>query len=382
MSHAKFKTFIAGTFAYDANLCFEEGILSSGSKLKLKREPNNPYDSNATLVRLYHNRKYYKLGYIPKNFLQSLNDSDLLDNLDARVSRIKGQRNFSGGNNIEIVIEIFVPISLGLLQEKYVKSPPKKSFERAKEHIREAAEFSNKIFGSDKIVKEFFFSLSPKKTKEILKKYGKLYGNDKREYAEAIFERWKSGSVKMSGLVAKRLFSLLPQYMPQEQKFKIVEVLWRNHGPSSRKTFYMDDETSVSQIVDDVKKHLDDEVNSYYIDDNLTEQFQWLAENDSIALQSLKNHFLLLEKGLLKDSSCDRLSLLISQLKSSNNYQKIRQTFVVGKHEVILEMRRKENPSSSNLTIPSSAEKSTSDNGYVYWVIFVGVIIFILAISK
>src|SRR5687767_12306685 len=91
--------------------------------------------------------------------------------------------------------------------------------ERARQHIAEAQALSAELGGTDEDVKQYFFTLSPEKLSLVLDAYQRKHGLERRVYAEQTLPRWRSGRVHMSGMVASRLYSLLPPLMPLEAKF-------------------------------------------------------------------------------------------------------------------------------------------------------------------
>jgi hypothetical protein len=107
--------------------------------------------------------------------------------------------------------------------------------ERALQHIREAEELTRELGGTDKDVKEYFFRLSHRELGKVLELYGQRHGDKARLYAEETIPRWRSGSVKMAGQTAARLFDLLPPLMPLSDKYRLAENLWRHVGPSSKR---------------------------------------------------------------------------------------------------------------------------------------------------
>src|ERR1700736_6004601 len=82
--------------------------------------------------------------------------------------------------------------------------------ERALEHIAAGERLSAELGGMDKGVKDYFFNLSPEDLSTLLDDYQSKYGSKAREYAAKTIRNWSSGRVKMSGMVAARLFNLLP----------------------------------------------------------------------------------------------------------------------------------------------------------------------------
>ena len=102
------------------------------------------------------------------------------------------------------------------------------------EHIEEARSFSAEIGGCDNIIKRYFFGLSSGELDSFMRAYGKQYGAKAEDYARRTLPHWKSGSRMMSGLVAKRLFSLLPEYMDAKNKLGLATKLWQVLSPASR----------------------------------------------------------------------------------------------------------------------------------------------------
>jgi hypothetical protein len=210
-------------------------------------------------------------------------------------------------------------------------------YERAMMHIAEGEELSRELGGTDKDVKAYFFSLQGKMLRQVLEEYGKQYGADKRAYAEQALPYWKSGTRQMSGLVASRLFSLLPAEMPIEKKFAMVESLWKHCGKSSNRKYYVGKDANPVELTRKVRCHFEEQVQPHSIDETISRRFKWLAQEDSTLHQQLKNHFLQLERDQLTNASFDRIGILINQFKSNTaTSRSIEQEFQVGKHTVNL----------------------------------------------
>jgi hypothetical protein len=103
------------------------------------------------------------------------------------------------------------------------RRPP--GLEKALQHIEEGRRLSIELGGTDRDVKQYLFSLGPTELKPILDAYERQHGQQAREYAQDTIPQWRSGKRQMSGLVAARLFSLLPAFMPVERKFDLVKSL-------------------------------------------------------------------------------------------------------------------------------------------------------------
>ena len=160
----------------------------------------------------------------------------------------------------------------------------------ALEHFRDGMGFSRGMGGADKVVKEYFLSLRPGQLEPILTEYGQIYGSEAENYARKALPKWRSGSVTMSGMVARRLFSLLPPRMPLKEKYQLAENLWRYFGPSSQHEFTIGTNTDVDTITRLVSKRLDEKVTPVKIPDSVRNRFNWLAADDVRLKEQLLNH--------------------------------------------------------------------------------------------
>jgi hypothetical protein len=125
--------------------------------------------------------------------------------------------------------------------------------EAARRHIQEARQFEKEMGGTVSDVKKYFFSLKDAELNAVLAAYSRKYGASKEEYARQIFSRWKSGSTQMSGLIAKRLFDLLPPRMPIAKKLELAGNVWHHFGPSSRHHFTVGPNADPKLVMDRIR---------------------------------------------------------------------------------------------------------------------------------
>lgn len=251
--------------------------------------------------------------------------------------------------------------------------------QRALEHIREAEELSRELGGTDKDVKKYFFSLSSDELKQIFDEYGRKYGMVKQEYAEETFLKWKTDQVKMSGLVAGRLFNLLPPRMPFNEKYALVENLWKEYCPKSNKVILIGADAKEQEIIDTIKSYLFDVVVHYDIPEPLQNRFNWLSGGDVNVKQQLLNHFLQIEKDLIVHAMNHRVPVLLKHLNEHGSIiHKIQQQLDIGKHRLDLQFDSK----ISGIKIiertsfyPSQSPGSTRNWGCLCFVIVVILII-------
>ncbi len=260
--------------------------------------------------------------------------------------------------------------------------------ERARRHIREAEEFTRELGGSDKDVKRYFFSLSSEQLRGIFEEYGKRYGWKARQYAEETIDKWRSGRVQMSGMVAKRLFSLLPPRMPLREKYKLTEKLWRHVGPSSRKVLKVGLDAQIEDVVGVVRRHIEQVVTHYTVPETLEKRFEWLSAGDVQVKQELLNYLRQKEKELVVGGVREQLPVMFKHLHMDEGgyTHRMAQILTVGKHELELLLERGrsgvrlENPAPV-ITTPRARSTQSEvgfDLGWLWWIAGIGVVLFFL----
>jgi hypothetical protein len=208
--------------------------------------------------------------------------------------------------------------------------------ERARQHIEDARRLSAELGGTDKDVKDYFFSLPPCELDGILNEYQRRHGRAAREYAEETMPKWRTGTVTMSGTVAERLFSLLPPRMPLPAKYRLTEGLWRHVGPSSKKRLRIGLDANLETIVAAARAHIEEVVSNYRVPENLERRFNWLAAGDVSVKQQLLNHLRQMEKAHVVEGARLQLPVMLEHLRSDAgaHTHKLTQTLKVGKHEL------------------------------------------------
>lgn len=161
----------------------------------------------------------------------------------------------------------------------------------AEKHIREAGEFSTLVGGADREIKEYFFSLGEESLHLIFVKYGGLYGLQAKDYAQKTYLKWKNGQVQMSGIVAKRLFNLLPPIMDLSKKYEIAQHIWEYSSPCSNLYLLVRQDTPLSTITNKVHSHLSQYTSEHMIPEAISNSFKWLSESDVVIYEQLLNYF-------------------------------------------------------------------------------------------
>lgn len=210
-----------------------------------------------------------------------------------------------------------------------------RGLEAALEHIEEAKRFTAEMGGTDQDVKRYFLNLSDDQLEAILEEYGRKYGRTKMEYACNAYPYWKNGQRQMSGLVAKRLFSLLPPKMPVQKKYELAENVWKHFGPKSLINIVAGPNANINELAEFIKQKLDDTVEWYYIPDNVKNRFNWLAQGDVAVKESLLNYFREQQKNLSVEKLQQEVPVLQKQVREHGNITgKAKTVLQVDKHEI------------------------------------------------
>ncbi len=207
----------------------------------------------------------------------------------------------------------------------------------ARRHIQEARELSLLVGGTDSDVKKYFFNLPPEELKKVLDEYGRIYGEQKKAYARQTIQLWKSGRRIMSGMIAERLFNLLPPLMPLSQKYELVRSLWDTFGPKSLTEYTIGQDCDAGTVTRIVEECLNSKVMEFNIPDAIEQRFRWLADGDVETYQHLLNTFREQEMRLAAADASQRYQVILGHLSQGSEWtETISHECRVGKHAVKL----------------------------------------------
>ncbi|MCY4453813.1 MAG: hypothetical protein OXC01_17870 [Immundisolibacterales bacterium] len=234
-------------------------------------------------------------------------------------------------------------------------------------------------------MKRYFFSLSSNHLKVILDAYEKAYGIKAREYAEETLPRWRTGSVQMSGMVASRLFNLLPPRMPIAEKYKLTQSLWKHVGPRSRMRLRVGLDAEVENVVSKVYEHIEEVVTKYSIPDNLERRFNWLSAGDVRIKQDLLNHVQQAEKSLVVEGARKQLPVMLHHIRGSEGQHthRLAQVLKIGNHELEVLVDQ----TAAGVQLEDAAEvsrkrpgvnSSRHGFGWIWWFVALAVVLFLL----
>lgn len=270
--------------------------------------------------------------------------------------------------------KLYLVEALARYKNKYARRSNNIGYERARQHIEEARQLTNELGGTDQDVKKWFFSRSPSQLEAIFRAYGKTYGINKATYAREVYPSWKSGERQMSGMVAERLFKLLPNMMPLEEKYSLVESLWQHVGPSKKRLVKCGGNTPIELVVSAVESEVMKLVTDWDIPDTLTNRFKWLAANDSIIYQQLLSHIKEQERKLGEATLRHHIPELRAKYNEMSDITS-RLSYQINVNKQFVELRIEGD--GDNLTVddwvpvqtPNSLGELTGNISWIWWVL-------------
>lgn len=207
--------------------------------------------------------------------------------------------------------------------------------EAARQHIAEAHALSERLGGMDQEVKAFFFDLDRERLSDVLDRYERKFGSDKRAYAEQTFPRWRSGERQMSGLVAGRLFDLLPPIMPIDLKLRIVEGLFEKSGKPKTDYVLVPMKTHPADVVHFVDETCFGYLSEVGIDTSIKRQFDWLSSDDAAVAERLFKHVMQVTFEAKKEASAAMMAQLDrDRATHADTIKEITSTIRLRQHEV------------------------------------------------
>jgi len=253
--------------------------------------------------------------------------------------------------------------------------------EFARQHIREAEAFSREIGGTDKDVKSYFFNLSHGELDKVLTLYGIKYGADKESYARETFQRWKSGQRRMSGLVAKRIFELLPPIMPLKEKYKLAENVWNHFGPTSSHSYIVGSNSSIQELEKIVTSTLEEYVDEYSVPENIKNRFKWLSAGDIEVQETLLNHFRSQQKKLIVSKLAQEVPVLQKQIiENPDTTLHVKSELTIHKHTISIYVDPSEDDCVKEGVLTPRYSNSNDSGSFSWgWLIFILFIIYVLA---
>lgn len=235
-------------------------------------------------------------------------------------------------------------------------------WEAARRHLAEAWEFAEEMGGADQDVREYFFSLPPRGRDAVLRAYGKKYGAAAEDYARKTWRDWRSGKRGMSGLVAKRLFDLLPPLMPLAKKLELAGNLWRHFAPATEHAYAITETTELEAVGRVIGERLNAVITIHAIPQNVKNRFQWLAQGDIVVEEQILNYFRQLEKNLIMERLRLEIPLLQRQLRMHPDFtHSLKSEFRINNNRITVRVARAAAAGSQAVApLPATARSSST----------------------
>jgi hypothetical protein len=158
--------------------------------------------------------------------------------------------------------------------------------EAAIQHVQDYRDLERKLGPIVQDVKEAFLNLGNSDFNRLLAKYGDLHGQKAKDYAQRTYTQWRSGKVKISGMVAERLLKLLPPYLKFEHRYTMVEKLCNHHAKKvyrSVKINLKKPEAGLDELNRSIKEVLEVSAESKkYLPEHVLNTINWLNDDDMV----------------------------------------------------------------------------------------------------
>ena len=190
------------------------------------------------------------------------------------------------------------------------------SYEHNQRRIEEAERLRAELGDAEAQARDTFLNLDAQRRLHLLHAYRERHGQRQYEYCIATLDRWRSGRVKMSGLVAERIFDLLPRFVTPGERHQIAEKLWTHLSPGSDNQILVRRDSSPEQVRSALDDYARRHIRSYNFPDRLRERFTWIANRDVRVTESLLNHFQQIEYRIAVDAIRVRLPIIEEKLRT------------------------------------------------------------------
>ena len=203
---------------------------------------------------------------------------------------------------------------------------------------RNISSFSRDVANMDAVVKAAFFSLQASDRAKLFRRYEQEYGKGACSYAKQTISKWEHGQVGMSEDISKRLFKPLPPLMSVDEKYKIVEAIWKNHSTLARSIKYVriGPDANPESVLHAIGVYFDGLNIRHAIPERLAAEFNWLAAEDVAVRQQLLNHFMVEQRRTAMTNAALNLDMLLRAFQSDTEsaITAFSHTIIAGEHQV------------------------------------------------
>ena len=266
-------------------------------------------------------------------------------------------------------------------------------YEHEHRRIEDAERLRTELGEAEAQTRETFLNLDNQRLSRLLHAYRLRYGQRQYEYCIVTLPKWRSGRQKMSGLVAERIFDLLPRFVTSSERQQIAEKLWKHLSPGSDNKLLVSPKSSPAEVREALDDYARRYIRSYNFPDQLRDRFAWIANRDVDLTQRLLNHFQQMEYHIAAETIRVRLPIITEKLSTLDRGLTATATeeIRVGKHrlKIVFTAAAKEDdrPQSRSVRIARqnsealhAADAATDDDnmGCFVWILIVGAILWLL----
>lgn len=165
---------------------------------------------------------------------------------------------------------------------------------------KETREDQGLYVGIDEDIRDLFFNLDPREIEKTFLHYKRDYGREAHEYAVKTFRQWRTGEVRISGQVADRLLAIVPHYITFDQKYRLLENVWKKQG-NRRISIAIAPHQEANAAIQQVVKAVDAVADKEF-PEHLKHRLTWLTANDTQIAQQLLDRLLAEERRLVLEA--------------------------------------------------------------------------------
>jgi len=171
---------------------------------------------------------------------------------------------------------------------RYYRGYRRRSYSRSywRQHSSERDQLSAAVGGIDKDIERIFLNLPTHKLESVFMRYGREHGSSALSYARNTYPSWKSGAVRMSGMVAQRILNLVPTVLDSDIRFDLVKKVRDAHRTKVNKHVRCEPHEWRTKVAPEVGELLASS-SRFQLPASAVSRIRWLADGDSQAAQRL-----------------------------------------------------------------------------------------------
>jgi hypothetical protein len=133
-----------------------------------------------------------------------------------------------------------------------------KQAERAQKLAERAqrAEILKRLGPAGDLAHDIFLKLEQPVLKRVFAEYKRAFREKKYEYAKRSYGDWLAGGTQMSVELRQRLLTFLPPHLSFEQKYDIVEAIWKRSGTFGSHYFAIDSQQGIAACLNAISVSL------------------------------------------------------------------------------------------------------------------------------